>query len=668
MRYMVVIMSVCTLAYGVAAQQVEDYPIQWKYQSTGKMRVIISNMGIYGAFYGGVGWPNFHWEYPIGSGAEHMDAFSIWVGGIKPTGDTIVIGGWLGYYPWHELWPSTDDRDTIWESSIVELDELHGVYMRDDDGDGLVDEEWFNGWDDDGDGLIDEDYATLSDQDFTMVMYDYSCPIYSWPPYLYIKLVQTTHAWRSSMMDDMILFRYWIINQDTLPIYNLFLGYMIHPAVGYPEIAEGDWGAVTSDDYVRYDPKRKLVICFDAPDGRDGTVTEVVAVGFFDAPGQDTTGVYQSFHYFRNWDNYPEYDNEAYKFMSDGVIQGASFPDGLIGMDVAEAADLSVINGWGPFGRRINDTLRALMPGDTLKIAGGLFGGEDVEALRAYYDFGVKTYRRNYQFPPPPPPPEFRVRVEGNKVILDWSPIEGGRNPEEFIDTLREDGHYKDFAGYRVYRATNEAGPFQMLAEFDKKGVEIDTIVLPDTVIIDTVDHQIFGSNTGISYTFVDSGLIMGVTYYYVVTAYDLPDPIHDMPSQESALASYVKEVQPGPPPVEDFETDKPFVVPNPYFGNVDYTTMTSPPWEVPRYPAIGWTEEDRKIMFANIPARCVIRIYSLAGDLVKTIRHEDENKGFAFWDLLSEQHQAVASGIYIYSVENLDTGDIYVGKFVVIK
>ncbi|RLG61666.1 hypothetical protein DRO02_08805, partial [archaeon] len=60
---MVAIMLVCTLAYGVAAQQVEDYPIQWKYQSTGKMRVIISNMGIYGAFYGGVGWPNFHWEY-----------------------------------------------------------------------------------------------------------------------------------------------------------------------------------------------------------------------------------------------------------------------------------------------------------------------------------------------------------------------------------------------------------------------------------------------------------------------------------------------------------------------------------------------------------------------------------------------------------------------------
>mgnify|MGYP000041110710 CR=1 FL=1 len=52
MRYMMVVMLVSMLVYGVAAQQVEDYPIQWKYQSTGKMRVIISNMGIYGAFYG----------------------------------------------------------------------------------------------------------------------------------------------------------------------------------------------------------------------------------------------------------------------------------------------------------------------------------------------------------------------------------------------------------------------------------------------------------------------------------------------------------------------------------------------------------------------------------------------------------------------------------------
>jgi hypothetical protein len=37
-------------------------------------------------------------------------------------------------------------------------------------------------------------------------------------------------------------------------------------------------------------------------------------------------------------------------------------------------------------------------------------------------------------------------------------------------------------------------------------------------------------------------------------------------------------------------------------------------------------------------------------------------------WDLISRNTQAVVSGIYLYSVENKDTGDTQIGKFVIIK
>ena len=37
-------------------------------------------------------------------------------------------------------------------------------------------------------------------------------------------------------------------------------------------------------------------------------------------------------------------------------------------------------------------------------------------------------------------------------------------------------------------------------------------------------------------------------------------------------------------------------------------------------------------------------------------------------WDILSDHDQAIASGLYLYSVENLATGKRQIGKFAVIK
>ena len=85
------------------------------------------------------------------------------------------------------------------------------------------------------------------------------------------------------------------------------------------------------------------------------------------------------------------------------------------------------------------------------------------------------------------------------------------------------------------------------------------------------------------------------------------------------------------------------------------------------------------------MPDKCKIRIYTLAGDLVDQIDHngpynEDiltishasttglTASGIHAWDLLSKHNQIIASGVYLFSVENKDTGDIKVGKFVIIK
>jgi hypothetical protein len=89
--------------------------------------------------------------------------------------------------------------------------------------------------------------------------------------------------------------------------------------------------------------------------------------------------------------------------------------------------------------------------------------------------------------------------------------------------------------------------------------------------------------------------------------------------------------------------------VPNPYIVNAE--------WE--------HSEGERKLEFINLPDACTIRIYTMAGDLVSTIRHSGGG-GTASWNILSSNAQGVAPGVYFYCVESEYGSKI--GKFAVIK
>jgi hypothetical protein len=85
-----------------------------------------------------------------------------------------------------------------------------------------------------------------------------------------------------------------------------------------------------------------------------------------------------------------------------------------------------------------------------------------------------------------------------------------------------------------------------------------------------------------------------------------------------------------------------------------------------------------RRLRFINLPSECTIRIFTLNGELIKTIRHvatlapaegtavQNNMGGDEWWDLLSENRQLIASGLYVFHVQS-DVGE-QVGKFVVIR
>ncbi|NUN10302.1 MAG: hypothetical protein HUU54_14100 [Ignavibacteriaceae bacterium] len=107
----------------------------------------------------------------------------------------------------------------------------------------------------------------------------------------------------------------------------------------------------------------------------------------------------------------------------------------------------------------------------------------------------------------------------------------------------------------------------------------------------------------------------------------------------------------------EQFKGD-PYVVPNPYVGAASF--------EPQRFAVSGRGE--RKIEFRNLPANSTVRIYTLSGELVETLRHDGNiTDGSVSWDLRNSDNLEVAPGLYIYHVDGMSTGE-FIGKFAIIK
>jgi hypothetical protein len=89
--------------------------------------------------------------------------------------------------------------------------------------------------------------------------------------------------------------------------------------------------------------------------------------------------------------------------------------------------------------------------------------------------------------------------------------------------------------------------------------------------------------------------------------------------------------------------------VPNPYYAHSAYELSSL----------------NRIIKFVNMPEAATVRIYNLAGDLVRTLRKENSPSSILEWDLLTENRLPVASGVYVYHVEVPGAGQT-IGKLVV--
>ncbi|MBA65772.1 MAG: hypothetical protein CMG55_08230 [Candidatus Marinimicrobia bacterium] len=157
---------------------------------------------------------------------------------------------------------------------------------------------------------------------------------------------------------------------------------------------------------------------------------------------------------------------------------------------------------------------------------------------------------------------------------------------------------------------------------------------------------------------------LLNLLPYDEMLVYDAPQPgdtayvIIDKPFLSSdvyefnTIASHIN--------VEDAVTDldKIKVVPNPYFAASAFENQNT--FNTGRGP--------REIQFRYLPNDCTIRIYTISGELVKTIHHSSPiESGTGRWDLLTKDNLAASFGVYVYHIEADNIGE-KIGKLAIVK
>lgn len=345
-------------------------------------------------------------------------------------------------------------------------------------------------------------------------------------------------------------------------------------------------------------------------------------------------------------------DTELYALMSSGTKTILNpLPTELSPRD-GDPVELMAV---GPF-PQIN-------PGDSITVdfvyLGGLTEAEMAKRART----AQRAYDLNYVVPVPPPSPRLRMVPRESAMDFYWE-----ESPESFEDPTSPNP--RDFEGYRLY-VGEDRDDLRLVAQFDKAVAPHDTtgfntgftaVRLASPEVIDGVTYH---------YKYTLANLRNGFKYFAAVTAYDLGTT--EIESLESGRTQ--NEVMVVPAPRAGERSGGVVVFPNPY--------RVEARWDA------GEGVRNRYMWFANLPSRCTIRIYTLAGDLVYEYDFDGATytganargiydaardlpatlSGASFgWDLVTRRGQAAATGLYMWSVEDRDGGKTQVGKVLIVK
>jgi hypothetical protein len=652
-----------------------------KYTNAGNIAITVSNYGVIG--HGFRLWPTQpSFQYPRGSGIEHLYAGGPWIGANTPNGIRVTT--------------AAVDVGSLRAGAMRGFEFTTGLDSRVIERSSLPDNKYFH-----PEAISHQDLmADFSDTNSTNPN-QRNEPISDHNP-MGIAIHLETYAFNYSFADNFVIFNYWIKNVSKGDLDSVYVGMygdlvvrntnITPPTSGTPFFNKGGVGYIDS---------LNLAYAYDY-NGDGGEADTYGGFKFLGSTPHKTRTSYQTWQFGNTTDPtyfFPSTDPDKYTKMATGLL-----PVQI--QAVAKPLNNMTLITTGPFSR--------IASGDSINVVFALLAAKMIswnapppdpdqpsnrKLLNQACEWAQRTYNgedrngngvqdsnevwtnrsgngmpmpKRYFLPSPPSTPHVKIVLSDKQADVYWD-----GSAEASVDPI---SNRKDFEGYRIY-GTNPGIDLTESQDFLSK-----LVLLGD---FDRSDDRI-GYNTGFGhirlsqpisfpgdttkyvYKFSVPGLLNGWQYAFSVTAFDSGDAVTGLQSLESSRLQTMRRVIVGVKPVEN-ETESVGVYPNPYY--------TKAYWD-------GTQERDRKLYFYNLPAHAEIRIYTLAGDLVDVMQHDASayngsdirwfNKyadnsqqmsgGEHAWDLITKDDQAIASGLYLYVVKDSNSGNIQRGKFLVIK
>ena len=321
----------------------------------------------------------------------------------------------------------------------------------------------------------------------------------------------------------------------------------------------------------------------------------------------------------------------------------------------------------------------SLAAGDTATFIVAILAGAGLANTQQAAANARKAYDWNWNLPKPPAAPQIAADGVSTKadgtVDLTWS------YSDAQIATADPDKGSADFAGFRIYKAAT--APRQSSGDImTAEGVSADNLTDggpmvgdpstgtpftsastgPYTLVLDigSADLGTYSNGDG-TYSWNDTKVAIGLTYWYYVSAYDLAGtstPHGSVPSLESYYTMcYPMQAAPDggggmisdtPPATTvsvesltydglDGSTNDVFVAPNPWRGSVMETFHGAT------------TANSYFVRFYNVKSGDDIRVFDVGGNLV--YESAATAAGSFDWNLVSRTRNQVVTGVYYWQV-----------------
>ena len=464
-----------------------------------------------------------------------------------------------------------------------------------------------------------------------------------------VQVEQTTWAFdRQGPLGNTVFTKYKITNAGINTLDSLYISQWMDPDLG--NFTDDLVGCDTLPDLTGRARSMGYVYNGSNHDAIYGDIPPALGVDFLQGPINavgDTLGLTSFAKYINGTD--PLSSGETYAWMKglDGLNGGAPIVDPYgvtTRFMVAGDPILPLPTSWldsNPADRRffMSSGPITMTPGQSQTIVVAIAVGQcgdrlsSIKALRFTDDQAQQAYNLNFKIPIPPPTPVVVGKADHGQATLTW---------DTAARTAAMEPGYS-FEGWHVYQGSTVAGPWKLIAVYDSVNSikEVYDQAFTGNCEIALAAPVAHGNDNGLKdFHVTTEDAINGTTlkdgtdYYFGVTSY----AVNLAALANKVIESPIKAVTVRPQRATRTVTAGMILaVPNPYYAHSAYEQ----------------SQFARRIRFLNCPAQCTIRIYNLAGQLVRTLSKNDPTTSVVDWDIQTSNNLPVGSGIYIAHVDS---------------